>query len=118
MNFLIIDYVYTGKYIAKLRKQKKLTQADLAEFIDVSSQYISHIETAKKHASVETLLKIAKVLDSTVDQLIDSKPKYKKYEYDPLFAELLSDCSRDELEEIYFIASAVKDFNRKKQSIY
>lgn len=51
-----------GKTIAKLRKEKGLTQEDLARKVDTARAYIAHIETGIKTPSLETMEKIAKVL--------------------------------------------------------
>jgi putative transcriptional regulator len=51
------------------RLQKKLSQADLAKRVEISSQSISGYETGKANPGFETMKKIAEVLDSTVDNL-------------------------------------------------
>ena len=42
-----LDYKEIGRRVARRRKQLKLTQEFLAELVDVSPQYISHIEHAR-----------------------------------------------------------------------
>ena len=42
----------------------------LAELTDLSISYISHIETAKKKPSLESILKIVNALNVTVDELM------------------------------------------------
>ena len=46
--------------IAELRKEKKLSQADLAEIVGVTRQTITSIETGKYIASLPLAYKIAK----------------------------------------------------------
>ena len=48
---MAVNYERIGKRIQQLRKLKKLSQADLAEYTGMSVSYISHIETGIKHAS-------------------------------------------------------------------
>ena len=58
--------------IKKYRKQKGLTSAQLAELVDLSHEFIRHIESDKVAAnfSVETLYKISVALDVSLDDLI------------------------------------------------
>jgi putative transcriptional regulator len=51
------------------RAKKNITQADLAEAIDVSRLTIHSIETGKFNPSILIALKIARFFDITVDEL-------------------------------------------------
>ena len=51
------------------RAKKNITQADLAEAIDVSRLTIHSIETGKFNPSILTALKIARFFDISVDEL-------------------------------------------------
>lgn len=64
----ILDFEAIGKRIGFYRKKKKLTQAELAEQLDVSVSFISKIERGKTHVSLIWLEKIADALD--VDYLM------------------------------------------------
>ena len=52
-----LDYAEIGRRIARRRKQQNLTQEFLAELVDVSPQYISHIEHARSIPSTEVIMK-------------------------------------------------------------
>lgn len=52
-----------GNNIAKYRKQKGLSQNQLAELVNVSREHIAKIETAKKNSSLNLLFKISNVLN-------------------------------------------------------
>jgi putative transcriptional regulator len=51
------------------RAKKNITQADLAEAIDVSRLTIHSIETGKFNPSILIALKIARFFDISVDEL-------------------------------------------------
>ncbi len=51
-----------GKNIAKFRKQKKLTQNQLAEILDISREHLAKIETAKRGISINLLFRVSEVL--------------------------------------------------------
>jgi len=54
--------------IKERRKELQMTQEELAEKANVSRQTIFSLETGKQeNATLETMLSIAKALDSTVD---------------------------------------------------
>lgn len=55
------------------RTIKQLTQAQLAELIDVHEKYIGKIETGKQNVTVRTLNKIAQALDINIIRLLEDK---------------------------------------------
>ncbi len=58
-----------GKKIKLIRKERKLTQEQLAELVDIGTPNISYIENGKFAPSNETLQKIAKALDVSPSEL-------------------------------------------------
>ena len=80
-----MNQVKIGKFIAELRKEKDLTQKDLAEKIGVTDKAISKWENGRGMPDVSLLRKISEVLGITVNELlsaekIDDKDKAKKLE--------------------------------------
>lgn len=59
-----------GKNIKKLRENKKLTQDNLAEKLNVTRQAISNWETEKTQPDIDTLQKIAQILEVPIENLI------------------------------------------------
>ncbi len=59
-----------GKNIKAFREQKKLTQEQLAEQLNVTRQAVSNWENEKTQPDVETLHKIACALECSVEELI------------------------------------------------
>ena len=91
-----------------LRKQKGLTQEELAEKVNISTTHMSHIETGIKHASLESVVRIANALGITVDQVLNGNQTGNREEYKTELYELISDCSGYERGIIHDIAAAVK----------
>ncbi|HRN70368.1 MAG TPA: helix-turn-helix transcriptional regulator [Candidatus Woesebacteria bacterium] len=58
-----------GQQIQKLRRQKDLTQQELAEKADLSTKYIQFIENGNRVPSLKALYRIASALDSKVSGL-------------------------------------------------
>ncbi|MBQ2809291.1 MAG: helix-turn-helix transcriptional regulator [Clostridia bacterium] len=65
-----MNYKLLGERIRAQRKLKKYTLEQLAERLDVSTTFIGQIERAKGVPSLETLVKIANVLEVSIDSLV------------------------------------------------
>jgi len=65
-----LDYIEIGVNIRTHRKKGKMRQADLAELANVTSQHISHIETANTKVSLSTLVAIANSLKTDANSLL------------------------------------------------
>ena len=63
----MINKVDIGKIIQKLRNDKNLTQEQLAEKIDLSTNYLSKVERGLSVLNAEAFLKMATVLDFTLE---------------------------------------------------
>lgn len=68
LNFRIPDCV--GKNIRHLRKEKNMTQKDLAQAIGCEPSYISHIERVSRSISIRHLFQIADAMDTTPASLV------------------------------------------------
>lgn len=60
-----------GANIKKFRKQKKLSQNQLAEILDFSREHIACIETGKEFISLRKLFLLADVLEIPVKDFFD-----------------------------------------------
>ncbi len=76
VTFCVMDKKFTkqdsklGKRIQKIRKDKGLTQEQVAEKIGKSRQMITFIETGREIPNVKMLQKIARALGVKVKELI------------------------------------------------
>ena len=57
-----------GYNLKRLRKQKKISQIELSEKVDLAFTFISDIENGKKWVSPETIEKLSKFLDVEIYQ--------------------------------------------------
>ena len=65
-----MDHYVTGAAIRRLREEKGMTQAELAEKIDVSPKTVSKWETAKGLPDISLLDPLAAALDVSVTELL------------------------------------------------
>ncbi len=69
-----------GDKLYELRKNKNLTQEDLALLLDVSDKAVSKWENGTSHPTIINLKKISEIFDISLDELItleEDKPKQK-----------------------------------------
>jgi transcriptional regulator with XRE-family HTH domain len=97
-----------GRRVKESRIQMHMSQEKLAELVDMSVTYISHIETAKRQASLKSLVRIADVLGLTVDNLLNGNQANDPAEYQEDMARLMEGCTSCEKRIIYEIALAAK----------
>ena len=62
-----------GNFISELRKEKELTQKELAEKINVSDKAISRWETGKGYPDVTSLVSLSEYFDVSVNELLAGK---------------------------------------------
>lgn len=60
-----------GKRLAILRKQKGITQEELADAVEVHRTYIGFIEQGKRNPSISNVYRIAKALKVNIKELFD-----------------------------------------------
>lgn len=105
---MILNYKMIGKRIQKLRLKKCLTQEKIAEMADLSVSYISYIETAKKKASLESLVKLSIILDVTVDTFLYGTLNSKNKIYELDLAHLVSGFDNQEKYLFFELARTIE----------
>lgn len=110
----MIDYVTIGKRIKELRKNKGLTQAQLAEMSGVEPSNISHIERAATKLSLPTVIAIANALDATLDEIVYGNLKKSSHISVSIIDNLLLDCDPSELRSIAEVIKTTKVVLRSK----
>lgn len=66
----MIDFVQVGNKIAKYRKQKNMTQDELAEILFVTRQALSKWENGTSVPSTDTLLNLCKVFNVSFEEIL------------------------------------------------
>ena len=62
-----------GKFLCQLRKEKGLTQLQLAEKLNVTDKAISRWETGKNYPDIEIFESLSNVLEVSVSELLEGK---------------------------------------------
>ena len=103
-----MDYIALGQRIRDLRRKRGLTQEKLAELVDLSVPYISHLERGTKKPSLAVLIRLAECLGVTVDRLLSGNQAKDTTAFFPEIQQLLGDCSVSERAVLTEIAYAAK----------
>lgn len=65
-----LDYSFIAKRVKQAREAVHLTQAELAERIDISTNAVAQLETDRMHPKLQTLLNIANVLQLDINYFL------------------------------------------------
>lgn len=68
-----------GKRIRNFRITNNLTQAQLAESLDISTNFISEVETGKKNISLEILCRLCECYNLSADYILLGKNSTSHY---------------------------------------
>lgn len=68
-----MNQIEIGKFIAKCRKEKKITQAQLAEKLNITDRAVSKWETGKSMPDSSIMLELCQLLGITVNELLSGE---------------------------------------------
>lgn len=110
-----INYEALGERINRLRKAKGITQSTLAERVGIEPSNISHIERAASKVGLGTLVKIANILECSVDDLLCDSILCEREAFENELTRIVKDCTPKELRMITDLAMAMKESMRKRE---
>ena len=73
-----MDQIKIGEFLKKLRKEKGLTQEQLAEQFNISRRSVSRWETGKNMPDISLLVEIAEFYDTSIPEIINGERKSEK----------------------------------------
>lgn len=104
---MTLDLTQVGKAVRSLRMEKGLTQEQLAAQAELSPAHLSRIEMGTKNVSLESLVRLSKILDVTTDVLLGNVPACEFY--DAEWSRLTADCLPEEKRKLIDGAEALKN---------
>ena len=108
-----MNHKQIGYRIKEVREQNNFSQARLAEETELSISYISHIENAKRKASLESIIRIVNALGITVDELLAGVQLHNPTAYQTDLDLLMAECTENEKRFIYEMVKASIDSMHK-----
>ena len=113
----IMDFYQLGKKIRSLRLTNHVSQAELAESIDVSTNYIGQIERGDRKPSLETLVSLCEVLHTSLDYILsDSRSSSDDYIMFNIESELKK-LSTDEKQYFFQMITSYQDLKKVKKCL-
>ena len=100
-----MDQLAIGKFIALKRKEKNLTQEQLAEQLNISNKTVSKWETGKCMPDYSVIKNLCEVLEITISELMDGEEEKESIR------------SYDE-EQTLELLRRVQELERQKNTLY
>ena len=96
-----MDQIKVGAFLKDLRKEKGITQEQLAEKLGVSGRTISRWETGNNMPDISLLVEIAEFFDVSIPEIIKGERKSEDMKEEAKeVAETMSDYARAEKEQL------------------
>ena len=108
-----LDYSIIAAQVRSARKQAGLTQAELAEKIDISTNAVAKLENNLMTVSLQTLVHIANTLHLDFNQLLSGHlPVNEKSAQDQLLIGLLEELSPQDKEFLIHVVRGLSIYNK------
>lgn len=105
MEVLMNIQMTLGQQVRALRRQRRLTQEQLAELAGVSLQHIGEIERGQGNPTLNSLVKLSDALDISLSELFENSEQYKsEKEMRDLLHQLVEQSSEPGLKQLLSIA--------------
>lgn len=110
---MAVDKVELGKRIEAARKERGLSQKELASRLGLQQSYYSQIENGKYGISVEKLVAIVRELDIPYEFLLDEKSDTKP-EQTQMLHEIHALLHRMDAHELHMVREILKTYFENK----
>lgn len=107
---MYVDYKALGQRMKQYRKRKGMTQERLAERLDISVSYVSRVERGAVKVSLETLAKIAAVLEVSPADLLGGMAKNDFNYLNRELAEIVQNMDAEKIRLLTNIAKSIEEF--------
>lgn len=87
--------------LKQIRKQRKMTQQEIASKLNVTQSTYSGYESGKYEPSIEMLIKISQILQISIDKIVNNSTEN--------FSIDISDLNEPEKELIFYYVKAIKN---------
>ena len=100
-----------GVVIKQSRLDKRFSQEQLAEILDITPTHVKHIESGRRKPSVDLLFQMADVLGFSLDDLVDRKKENSVQKKKERIINVLNECDESELDLLADIAVVIANHN-------
>lgn len=112
---MTLDFKPIGKRIFNLRRERNITQEQLAELVNLSVTQVSKLENGKSRLSLDSLINIATVLEASTDEILFGRIQAgADHRYDEVL-DIFSDCDKTELRILIQTSRQIKEILRDEK---
>ena len=104
---MALNYSIIGVRLKQARLNKKITQEQLAEKLDVSVTYISRIERGSTNINLKRLSEICDILSITEGEILNGTSKTSPIYLSKEFNDLLKNCPPEKIDLVYKMAELI-----------
>ena len=109
-----LDYRFIARRVKQAREAANLTQSELAERIDISTNAVAQLETDRMHPKLQTLLNIANVLQLDINYFLCNRAEdanSEENETDRLLKGWINELSDKDKAFLLHIIEGLKKYN-------
>ncbi|MBQ8772191.1 MAG: helix-turn-helix transcriptional regulator [Clostridia bacterium] len=110
-----MNYTKIGEFISNERKNKNISQSQLAEMLFISYKTVSKWETGRGLPDTSVLPRLCEILDVSINELLSGKRldqqhynKHAEYNISRLLEHARFDYSVETRKKVYFISTAIQ----------
>ena len=106
-----LDKEILGQKIRQIRKEKGFSQEKLSEEIDISPRQMCMIESGNSYPSIETFVKISKILEIDINNFFNLNVKNSDNLRSEIY-DLINICS---VSELYLLKDIIKAIHKNRK---
>ncbi|MFH6993136.1 helix-turn-helix transcriptional regulator [Flavobacterium sp. FlaQc-48] len=113
--------IVVANKIKALRKNKNMSQEEMADYLEISQSAYARMETGESHSWAIHILKICKIFEITPDELLrtdykKSKPNQKQMKTTAVLIELSDKVIQQYEERIKELKKVIKDLKKERKA--
>ena len=98
-----------GSRVQQARKKLKLSQAELAEMVQISTSHLSDIENGKTNIGLDIFISLTEALQVSADWLLQTNVPQVNTIQNQEASEILADCTSQEIQAILRMMRELKN---------
>ena len=106
---MALNYIIIGERLKQARMNKKITQEDLAEQLQVSVPYVSRIERGSTAINLKRLSEICALLEVSEGEILSGAASESAEYLSSAFNDLLKNCPAEKIDLIYKVAKVIAE---------
>ncbi len=108
---MALDYEIIGQRLKKARKKLRMTQAELAEKLNISIAYVSRIERGSAKISLPRLTEFCSALEVTEGEILNGVSNSNTNYLSDEFSSIINSCSPKKQQLIYKLSKLIAEDN-------